>query len=94
VKPLDPCGELYTRSLHPKQWKLDREHPFFVAQLQSADNCGIVVQSGLYSTMQGYFYDWAGEGRFASVNHLLVVQAREGAGRGGAPPPGHRQPVS
>jgi transposase len=33
-----------------------------------------------YSTAQGYFYEWAEEGRFASINHLLVMQAREAAG--------------
>jgi transposase len=41
-----------------------------------------------YSTVQGYFYDWAEEGRFASINHLLVVQAREAAGREASPSAG------
>lgn len=37
---------------------------------------------------QGYFYDWAEEGRFASINHLIVVQAREAAGREASPSAG------
>jgi|ERR1019366_317150 hypothetical protein len=39
------------------------------------------------STVQGYFYDWSQEGRFASINHLLVMQAREAAGREASPSP-------
>src|ERR1700720_2284422 len=30
-----------------------------------------------YSTVQGYFYEWSREGRFAAINHLLVMAARE-----------------
>lgn len=41
-----------------------------------------------YSTVQGYFYGWSQEGRFASINHLLVMQAREAAGREASPSAG------
>lgn len=41
-----------------------------------------------YSTVQGYFYGWSREGRFASINHLLVMQAREAAGREASPSAG------
>lgn len=41
-----------------------------------------------YSTVQGYFYDWSQEGRFASINHLLVMQARAAAGREASPSAG------
>jgi transposase len=41
-----------------------------------------------YSTVQGYFYEWSQEGRFASINHLLVMQAREAAGREASPSAG------
>ena len=34
-----------------------------------------------YSTVQSYFYAWSREGVFASVNHALVMAAREKAGR-------------
>jgi hypothetical protein len=36
-------------------------------------------------TVQGWFYDWSQEGRFASINHL---QAREAAGREASPSAG------
>ena len=31
-----------------------------------------------YSTVQGYFYEWLQEGRFASINHLLVMHVNAG----------------
>jgi len=34
-----------------------------------------------YSTEQGYFYAWSREGRFAAINHALVMAAREKARR-------------
>lgn len=34
-----------------------------------------------YSTVQGYFYVWAQDGTLASINHRLVMQARDAAGR-------------
>jgi transposase len=34
-----------------------------------------------YSTVQGYFYDWSRSGLFVSINHALVMAAREKAGR-------------
>ena len=37
-----------------------------------------------YSTVQGYFYTWSRNGTFASLNHALVMAAREAAGRGRA----------
>ncbi len=47
-----------------------------------------------YSTVQGYFYEWSREGRFAAINHALVMAARETAGREASPTGGrHRQPV-
>ncbi len=41
-----------------------------------------------YSTVQGYFYDWSRSGRFASINHVLVMAAREKAGREASPTAG------
>jgi transposase len=41
-----------------------------------------------YSTVQGYFYEWSREGRFAAINHLLVMAARERAGREASPSAG------
>ena len=41
-----------------------------------------------YSTVQGYFYEWSREGRFASINHILVMAAREKAGREASPSAG------
>ena len=41
-----------------------------------------------YSTVQGYFYAWAREGRFAAINHALVMAAREKAGREASPSAG------
>ena len=34
-----------------------------------------------YSAVQGYFYAWSRSGVFASINHALVMEAREKAGR-------------
>ena len=33
------------------------------------------------STVQGYFYDWRNMGLWQSINHLLVMAAREFEGR-------------
>jgi putative transposase len=41
-----------------------------------------------YSTVQGYFYGWSRDGRFASINHTLVMAAREKAGREASPTAG------
>ena len=41
-----------------------------------------------YSTVQSYFYAWSREGVFASVNHALVMAAREKAGRDASPSAG------
>ena len=41
-----------------------------------------------YSTVQGYFYVWAQDGTLASINHRLVMQAREAAGREASPSAG------
>lgn len=41
-----------------------------------------------YSTVQGYFYAWSREGRFAAINHALVMAAREKAGREASPTAG------
>ena len=38
-----------------------------------------------YSTVQGYFYAWSRDGRFAAINHLLVMEARERDGREASP---------
>ena len=35
--------------------------------------------------MQGYFYEWSRNGLFAAINHMLVVDAREKAGREASP---------
>ena len=40
------------------------------------------------STVQGYFYQWPREGRFASINHRLVMAARERAGAEASPSAG------
>ena len=34
-----------------------------------------------YSTVQGYFYRWRDDGLWATINHHLVMAAREAAGR-------------
>ena len=41
-----------------------------------------------YSTVQGYFYDWSRRGLFAIINHMLVMEAREKAGREASPSAG------
>lgn len=41
-----------------------------------------------YSTVQGYFYVWRDEGRWASINHALVMAAREKEGREASPTAG------
>ena len=41
-----------------------------------------------YSTVQGYFYAWSREGRFAAINYALVMAAREKAGREASPTAG------
>lgn len=41
-----------------------------------------------YSTVQGYFYAWRDEGRWASINHFLVMAAREKDGREASPTAG------
>ncbi len=41
-----------------------------------------------YSTVQGYFYAWSSSGLLASINHALVVAAREKVGREASPSAG------
>jgi len=41
-----------------------------------------------YTTVQGFFYAWRDEGRWASINHALVMSARERAGREASPTAG------
>jgi transposase len=41
-----------------------------------------------YSTVQGYFYAWSRTGVFESINHVLVMAAREKAGREASPAAG------
>ena len=41
-----------------------------------------------YSTTQGYFYRWRDEGRWATINHHLVMMAREAVGREASPSAG------
>lgn len=41
-----------------------------------------------YSTVQGYFYRWRDEGLWATINHHLVMAAREAAGREASPSAG------
>lgn len=41
-----------------------------------------------YSTVQGYFYAWSRDGRFAAINHALVMAMREKAGREASPSAG------
>jgi transposase len=41
-----------------------------------------------YSTVQGYFYEWSRTGLFAAINHTLVMDAREKAGREASPSAG------
>jgi transposase len=41
-----------------------------------------------YSTVQGYFYAWRDEGRWASINHALAMASREQDGREASPTAG------
>jgi len=41
-----------------------------------------------YSTVQGYFYRWSRDGTLAQINHVLVMTAREKAGREASPSAG------
>src|SRR5271154_1694908 len=41
-----------------------------------------------YSTIQGYFYRWSRDGTMAQINHVLVMAAREKAGRDASPSAG------
>lgn len=41
-----------------------------------------------YSTVQGYFYAWSRDGRFAKINYALVMASREKAGREASPSAG------
>ena len=41
-----------------------------------------------YTTVQGFFYAWRDEGRWASINHALVMAARERTGRAASPTAG------
>lgn len=40
------------------------------------------------STVQGYFYAWSRSGLLASINHMLVMSAREAQGRPASPTAG------
>ncbi len=40
------------------------------------------------STVQGYFYEWSRSGTFVAINHMLVMAARESAGRAASPTAG------
>ena len=37
---------------------------------------------------QGYFYEWSRSGTFVAINHMLVMAARENAGRAASPTAG------
>jgi transposase len=41
-----------------------------------------------YSTVQGYFYRWARDGRWEVINHALVMASREKIGREPSPTAG------
>jgi transposase len=41
-----------------------------------------------FTTVQAYFYPWRNEGRWKSINHALVMQAREADGREASPTAG------
>lgn len=41
-----------------------------------------------YSTVQGYFYDWLRDGTWGQINHVLMMDAREAAGREASPTAG------
>ncbi len=46
-----------------------------------------------YSTVQGYFYRWAEDGRLPRINHALVLAARGAAGREASPTAGQPCPA-
>ena len=41
-----------------------------------------------FTTVKGYFYQWRDDGRWQSINHHLLMQAREVAGREASPSAG------
>lgn len=41
-----------------------------------------------FTTVQGYFYQWRDEGRWATINHALLMSAREASGREASPTAG------
>ena len=41
-----------------------------------------------FTTVQGYFYQWRDDGTWRTINHHLVMQAREAAGREASPTAG------
>lgn len=41
-----------------------------------------------FTTVQSYFYQWRDDGRWQTINHHLVMQAREAAGREASPSAG------
>ena len=41
-----------------------------------------------YSTVQRYFYAWRDDGRWKTINHILLMDAREAAGRKASPTAG------
>lgn len=41
-----------------------------------------------FTTVQGYFYRWRDDGRWRTINHHLVMRAREAAGREASPTAG------
>jgi transposase len=41
-----------------------------------------------FPTVQGYFYQWRDEGRWARINHAVLMGAREAAGREASPSAG------
>ena len=54
-----------------------------------------------YSTVQRYFYDWRNRGIWQAINHVLLMEVREAAGREASPtrrsdrqPVGQRRPRS
>jgi transposase len=38
-----------------------------------------------FTTVQGYFYDWRDQGLFGKINFVLLLQARQAAGREASP---------
>ena len=41
-----------------------------------------------FTTVQGYFYRWRDDGRWRTINHHLLIRAREAAGREASPTAG------